>query len=78
MLHKLLLVAVPWEGTVINHLGTAQSIGQWHQQVCSQGRESNNRWCSIAMSFSVVPSEVIGASSGFFQVSLVAVGHAHL
>ena len=25
--------------------------------VCSQGSESNNRWCSISVSFSVVPSE---------------------
>ena len=33
--------------------------------VCSQGNESNNRWCSITMSFSVVPSEVVGAASDF-------------
>ena len=33
--------------------------------VCSQGSESNNRWCSVTMSFSVVPSEVVGAASDF-------------
>ena len=33
--------------------------------VCSQGSKSNNRWCSITMSFSVVPSEVVGAASDF-------------
>ena len=34
-------------------------------RVCSQGSESNNRWCSIAMSFSVVPSEMVEAASYF-------------
>ena len=33
-------------------------------QVCSQVSKSNNRWCSVTMSFSVVPSEVVGAASG--------------
>ena len=33
-------------------------------QVYSQGSESNNRWCCITMSFSVVPPEVLGAASG--------------
>ena len=33
--------------------------------VCSQGCESTNRWHSIAMSFSVVPSEVVGSASDF-------------
>ena len=33
-------------------------------QVCSQGSKSNNMCCSIPMSFSVVPSEVVGAASG--------------
>ena len=28
----LLLVVGSWEGTVIKHLGTAQSIWQWQQQ----------------------------------------------
>ena len=35
------------------------------EQVCSQGSKVNNRWCSITMSFSVVPSEVVGAASDF-------------
>ena len=34
------------------------------EQVCSQGSKSNSRWYFIAMSSSVVPSEVIGAASG--------------
>ena len=34
-------------------------------QVCSQGSENNNRWCSVIMSFSVVPSKVVGAASDF-------------
>ena len=34
-------------------------------QVCSQRRECNNRLCSIAMSFSAVPSEMVGAASDF-------------
>ena len=33
--------------------------------VCSQGSKGSNRWCSITMSFSVVPSEVVWAASGF-------------
>ena len=45
--------------------------------MCSQGSENNNKWCSVAMSFSVVPSEV-GLQVNSVQVSLVAVGHAHL
>ena len=32
--------------------------------VCSQGGESNNRWCLVTMPSSVVTSEVIGATSG--------------
>ena len=36
-------------------------------QVCSRGRKSTSRWCSIAMSFSVVPSEVVGTASDFFS-----------
>ena len=32
--------------------------------MCSQGSESNNRWCSITASSSVVPPEVAGAASG--------------
>ena len=43
-------------------------------RVCSQGSKSINRWCSVAVFFSVVPSvQVI-----FVQESPVAVGHAHL
>ena len=34
-------------------------------QVCSQGSESNNRWCSNEVSFSVMPCEVVGAASDF-------------
>ena len=34
-------------------------------QVCSQGSESNIRWCSVRVSFSVMLSEVIGAASDF-------------
>ena len=34
-------------------------------QVCSKGSKSTNRWCSITMSISVVPSEVVGAASDF-------------
>ena len=34
-------------------------------QVCSQGSESNIRWCSAIVSFSVTPSEVVGAASDF-------------
>ena len=49
----------------------AVAVAGW---VCSQENESNNRWCSIAMSFSVVPAEVVGVAGGFFQVSPVAVG----
>ena len=33
--------------------------------VCSHGSESNNRWCSVTVSFFVVPSEVVGAASDF-------------
>ena len=32
MLHRLLLVVGSWEGTVIKHLGIAQSIWQWQEQ----------------------------------------------
>ena len=39
----------------------AVSVAEW---VCSQRSESNNRWYSVAMSSSVVPSEVGGAASG--------------
>ena len=34
-------------------------------QVCSQGSQSNNRWCCVTMSFSVVSSEVVGAANDF-------------
>ena len=34
-------------------------------RVYSQGSKGNNRWCSVTMSFSVVPSEVVGAASDF-------------
>ena len=40
----------------------AQSMWQWQWQwhgVCSQGSESNNRWCSLTM-----PSSAIEATSG--------------
>ena len=40
----------------------AVSAAGW---VCSLGIESNHRWHSIAMSFSVVSSEVFGAASYF-------------
>ena len=33
-------------------------------QVCSHESESNNRWCSVTVPSSVVPSDVVGASSG--------------
>ena len=39
-------------------------------RVCSQGSERNNRWCSVSMSFTVVPSEVVGLEVIFAQVSL--------
>ena len=67
VLHKLLLVVGSWEGSVIKSLGTAQSIWQWAAagQVCSQGSKGNSRWCSVTVSFSVVPSEVVGAASDF-------------
>ena len=32
LLHKLLLAAGSWEGTVIKRLGTAQSVWQWQHQ----------------------------------------------
>ena len=32
--------------------------------VSSQGSESNNRWCLVTMHSSVVPSKVVGATSG--------------
>ena len=32
--------------------------------MCSQGSQSNIRWYSVAMSSSVLPSEVVGAASG--------------
>ena len=34
------------------------------EQVCSQGCESKNRWCSVAMLSSVRASEVVGATRG--------------
>ena len=37
--------------------------------MCSEGNESNNGWCSITVSSSVVPSEVIGAASGAGSVT---------
>ena len=33
-------------------------------RVYSQGSESNNRWCSVTVPSSVVPSEVVGVTSG--------------
>ena len=36
------------------------------EQVCSQGSQSSNRGHSVAMSSSVVPSEVVGAASDLF------------
>ena len=35
-------------------------------RVCSQGSERNIRWYSVVVSFSVIPSEVVGATSDFF------------
>ena len=35
--------------------------------MCSQGSESNNRWYSITMSSSVVPSEVVGVEGGSYS-----------
>ena len=32
--------------------------------VCSQRSESNNRWCSVAMSSFLMPSAVVGAAGG--------------
>ena len=34
-------------------------------RVYSQGSKRNNRWCSLVMSFSMVPSEVVGAARDF-------------
>ena len=50
----------------------AMAIAGW---VCSQGSESNNRWCSIAMSSSAVLSEVVGLQLVLAQGSPVLVGH---
>ena len=47
-------------------------------RVCSQENERNIRWCSIVMSFSVVPSVMVGVQVIFVQVSPVAVGHTYL
>ena len=46
--------------------------------VCSQRSESNSRWCSITMSFSVCPLRWLGLQVIFDQVSPGAVGRAHL
>ena len=43
-------------------------------QVCSLQSKSNKRWCSIKMSFSVLPSEVVGAASDF--CSNISIGSA--
>ena len=44
--------------------------------LCSHGSETINGWCSVAMPFSLLASEVTGASNGAcFQTPLV-MGHA--
>ena len=45
------------------------------EQLCSLGSESNKRCCSIALSSSVLPSEVAGAASDFCSGIPVAVGY---
>ena len=64
---RLLLVAGPWEVEMSFRQieKVTRAFGSGRGRVCdSQASESNNRWCSITMSTSVVPSEVVGASSG--------------
>ena len=72
-------VAGSWEGTVIKHMGTAQSVWQWQQLggYAPRGARATTGGV-LSVSFSVVPSEWLGLQVIFVQVSLVAVHHAHL
>ena len=80
--HRLLLVAGPWQVTVISrcrwfpeHLAVA-AVGE----VCCQGSESSNRWYSVAMPSSLPISEVPGPQVVPVPVHrpLVVAGHIPL
>jgi len=69
---------------VIKCLGTAQSIWQWQLQGRCPPRgvraTSSGGWCSVIVSLSVLPSEVVTHMLQviFVQASPAAVGHTHL
>ena len=46
-------------------------------KVCGSQGSENNRWCSVTVPSSVVPSEVIGASSGVCSQTPSGGGHSY-
>ena len=69
-----------WEGTVIKHLGTAQSIWQWQQQgKCAPSGVRGTRDVVLSQCLSLwCPLRWLGLQVIFVQVSPVRVGHSHL
>ena len=63
---RLLLVAGPWEVAVIFRWGKLhpQCLAVAAGRVHSQGSDSNNGWCLVAVPSSVMTSEVTGATGG--------------